>query len=55
MSKCNYMYFDPGNTSARTRILRKLSINGKVIKQVTSIQFLGIILDDNLTWLPHID
>ena len=55
MSKCNYMYFDPGKTSARTRILHKLSINGILIKQVTSIKFLGVILDDNLTWLPHIN
>ena len=55
MSKCNYMYFDPGITCARTRTLHTLSLNGTFIKQVTSIKFLGIILDDNLTWLPHIE
>ena len=55
MSKCSYMYLDPGKTCARTRILHNLSINGTIIKQVTNIKFLGINLDDNLTWIPHIE
>ena len=30
-------------------------INGKAIKEVTSAKFLGVIIDKNMTWLPHID
>ena len=49
------MHFDPDTTCARTRILHTLSLNGMKIKQVPSIKFLGVILDDKLTWIPHIE
>ena len=31
-----------------------LTINGKVIEQTTSIKFLGILLDEHLSWKNHI-
>ena len=59
MSKCNYMYFRPNianyQVCARSRELLKLSINGKNIKQVASTKFLGVIIDEDLSWIPHVD
>ena len=59
MSKCNYMYFRPNianfQVCARSRELLKLSINGKNIKQVASTKFLGVIIDEDLSWLPHVE
>ena len=60
MSKCKYMYFKPHlseySTCARKREITAhlyLQLNGRKIKQVTSIQFLGVILDENLNWWAH--
>ena len=55
MSKCNYMYFDPGNTCARSNKHYNISINGHKINRVNNIKFLGVIIDDNLSWIPHIE
>ena len=33
----------------------KLYLNGTVIKQVSSVKFLGVTIDENLTWRPHLD
>src|SRR3984885_3447549 len=32
-----------------------ISINGTSIKRVPQIKFLGIIIDEHLTWQPHIN
>ena len=57
MSKCCYMHFRPnkrhlpdGESSNHT-----LKIMGVPIKHVTSTRFLGVIIDDKLSWQPHID
>ena len=59
MNKCNYIYFRPhiahNTVCARGRTYLKLSINGVDIKQVTSTKFLGVIIDENLSWQPHIE
>ena len=59
MSKCNYMYFRPNianyQVCARSREMLKLSINGKNIKQVASTKFLGVIIDEDLSWIPHVE
>ena len=59
MTKCNYIYFksDITNLSTCQRIRENftLSIDGHMIKQVTCIKFLGVILDENLSWIPHIE
>ena len=34
--------------------LPMLAINGKVIERTTSIEFLGILLDEHLSWKNHI-
>ena len=64
MGKCAYMYFRPPKvekdesySSARTRPFMdflSLSINGHKIPQVSKTKFLGIIIDDNLSWDDHI-
>lgn len=60
MSKCKYIYFKPNlteySTCARKREVTtylSLQVNGRKIKQVTSIKFLGVILDENLNWWEH--
>ena len=56
------MYFRPDihsrNTCIRTQPhdqYLKLYLNGKKIRQVSSIKFLGVIIDENLTWKPQLD
>ena len=68
LSKCNHIYFRPAtnvldsNTCERTRPFagrnseqENLYINGRIIPRVTEIKFLGVILDENLSWIPHIE
>ena len=59
MTKCNYIYFKSDitnlSTCQRTRENNTISINGYKIKQVACIKFLGVILDENLNWYPHVE
>lgn len=52
VDKTHYMVFQP----KRNAILNEnnISIDGKTIVQVHSCKFLGVILDDKLTWSNHI-
>ena len=61
-SKCFFMYFRPNihsrNICIRTEphdLYLKLYLNGQKIKQVSSTKFLGVIIDENLTWLPQVE
>ena len=61
-TKCNFMYFKPNiharNVRARTQPFDqdcKLYLNGSIIKQVSTVKFLGVTIDENLTWLPHLE
>ena len=61
-TKCNFMYFKPNiharNVCARTQPFDqecKLYLNGSIIKQVSTVKFLGVTIDENLTWLPHLE
>ena len=61
-SKCYFIYFRPKLYSrsicARTAPYdrdAKLFLTGTQVKQVSSIKFLGVTIDENLNWLPHID
>ena len=58
-SKCAHMYFRPSlNNNERMECARAtpytdkftLSINGLKIKQVDKVRFLGVIIDEHLTW-----
>ena len=46
---------DERQTCARSRIEKSLKVNNLTLKQVTSVKFLGVIIDDQLTWEPHIE
>jgi len=61
VSKCNMMYFKPNihsrNVCARTDgydATCKLFLNGREIKKVPTAKFLGITVDEDLTWKPHL-
>ena len=54
VKKCSYMHFKPkGKFTESENACIKLS--GVVITQVKQVKFLGVIIDDQLTWKPHID
>ena len=59
LSKCAHIYFRPNlNNTERLTCARiiphnerlTIAVNGKKIKQVDKIKFLGVIIDENLTW-----
>ena len=33
----------------------KLHLNGSIIKPVSCVKFLGVTIDEDLTWSPHIE
>ena len=57
MSKCCYMHFRPKKRLPRDDDVsnRTLQIMGVPIKHVKSTRFLGVIIDEKLSWQPHID
>ena len=62
MGKCCYMHFRPRTTfksASRSRysytdFMPALRINGQKIPQVNSTKFLGVIIDDRLSWEDHV-
>ena len=63
LSKCAHMYFRPTlNNNDRMTCARAttyhdrltISVNGQKIKQVDKVKFLGVIIDENLSWDEHI-
>ena len=59
MKKCSYMHFKPKGPSliesdSIDRKLPPVKINDYEIKEVTETKFLGITIDNNLSWLPHL-
>ena len=61
MKKSVYMHFRPKmnhnerQTCARTRIEKCLKLCEHTLKKVTKTKFLGVIIDDKLTWDAQID
>ena len=64
VGKCSYMHFHPrlNNeqrlTCARVRCYNRnlsLNLNGIKLNKVDKVRFLGVIIDDKLTWEPHIE
>ena len=53
--KTKYSFFHKRSKQKDIRLLLlKLKINNYEIKRAESIKFLGVLLDGNLTWKPHI-
>ena len=53
--KCCYMHFSPWKRKKCSDNNNNfLSINGKIINKVSETKFLGILIDDKLSWRPHI-
>ena len=53
------MYFSPNKREMRNDGANEddtiLTIEGTIIKQVTATKFLGVTIDDKLSWKPHIE
>ena len=63
LGKCAHMYFRPNlNYRERMKCARSecydptltLSVNGQKVKQADKIKFLGVIIDDQLSWNDQI-
>ena len=63
VSKCCYIHFQPDLSRAKQTCARarpydrecKLSLNECQLKKVQSTKFLGVIIDEGLTWEAHIE
>ena len=58
MSKCCYIHFKPTMAGSKSETLQHpevaLTIDNFPIKKVSSAKFLGVIIDENLSWEDHI-
>ena len=55
MTKCSYILFKPnGKHTEEPLPHHQLVINDTIIKQVSHTKFLGVIIDENLSWDNHI-
>ena len=60
IKKCCYIYFNPNKREHESVVNRDLenlniAINGSMIVRVKTAKFLGVIIDENLNWKPHIE
>ena len=67
LEKCCFMHFNPtkdnenqehvsdDNYNDDNKCEQTLEINGNCIKEVSSTKFLGVTIDNKLSWLPHIE
>lgn len=55
MSKCCYIYFSPSRKQTEDDSLYTLQLDDSEILRVNQTKFLGVIIDDKLSWQPHID
>ena len=53
--KVFYMHFKPKNYKETLGNGHDLKLCNKIIKQVKETKFLGVIIDEKLTWAPHIE
>ena len=57
LKKCCYMYFNPkrsDNNDCDDDDELTLALNGTIVKQVSETKFLGVIIDNKLSWTPHL-
>ena len=59
--KSCYMYFSPNkrttvpNPDEQPELVNYVHIEGKLLSRVSQTKFLGVIIDDQLNWKPHLD
>ena len=53
LTKTNLMIFHPRQKKVNVNVL--LTLENAVIKQVTETKFLGVLIDQHLSWKPHAD
>jgi hypothetical protein len=58
IKKCCYLYFSPckrsQNSTDEDENGHYLTINNRLIKRIKQTKFLVVIIDDKLSWKPHI-
>ena len=60
IKKCCYIQFNPhrrnkNNDSDINNYSLELRINNSVIEKVSNTKFLGVVIDEELTWRPHVE
>ena len=60
IKKCCYMQFNPHRRNKNkdcdiNNYSLELRINNSVIEKVSNTKFLGVIIDEELTWRPHVE
>ena len=53
LTKTNFMIFHPMQKKVNVNV--PLTLENTVIKQVTETKFLGVLIDQHLSWNPHIN
>ena len=53
LTKTNFIIFHPRQKKVNVNV--PLTLENTVIKQVTESKFLGVLIDQHLSWKPHID
>ena len=53
LTKTNFMIFHPRQKKVNVNV--PLTLENTVIKQVTEMKFLDVLIDQHLSWKPHID
>ena len=53
MEKCRFIHFKPSNKENAVTAEFYVKIGDKILKQVSKTKFLGIIIDNKLSWDTH--
>ena len=53
MEKCRFIHFKPSSKENAVTAEFDVKIGDKILKQVSKTKFLGIIIDNKLSWDTH--